>query len=112
MILSTEKNVKFLFEFFFISKEDTVIMFDIAISHDAVLKLTSEKLCLFSQSCVLCSDFRHVCEQRWGALLEFIFSSVFMKNFYPTEALIYFGIVASLSTMRLRFCSFTFRIKL
>lgn len=38
MILSTEKNVKFLFEFF-ISKEDTVIPFDIATCHDAVLRL-------------------------------------------------------------------------
>lgn len=52
MILSTEKNVKFLFKFF-ISKEDTVIPFDIAICHDTVLKLTSEKLCLVSQCCFL-----------------------------------------------------------
>lgn len=68
---------------FFISKEDTVITFDIAISHDAVLKLTSEKLCLFSQCCF----YVVISGCLWtevGSSFELHSLSDFLKKFYLT----------------------------
>lgn len=74
--------MKFLFEFF-ISKEDTVIPFDIAICHNAVLKLTSEKLCLLSLSVVFVRrDLGHVHEQRWGSTTKFLKSK---KHYNKTD---------------------------